>query len=376
MSNISSVPFLDLKKINIAHKDAFLKEVSDVIDSGWYIMGNKLKEFETAFAAYCGTKHCIGAANGLDAIVLILEAYKQLGLLAEGDEVIVPSNTYIASILAITRTGLVPVLTEPDIDTYLLNPLLIEKNITERTKAILPVHLYGRLCDMLQINLLAKKHGLLVIEDCAQSQGAADAAGTRAGNLADAAAFSFYPGKNLGALGDAGAVTTNDAALADAVFALHNYGSHRKYENLYKGYNSRLDEIQAAFLHVKLRTLDNENRRRQEIAAQYLAEIINPKIILPAVRNENAAAYSGHVWHVFPVRADKRDAFMKYLTSQGIQTIIHYPVPPHKQQAYKEWNDQSFPVSELIHSQIISIPISPMMTEAECKYVIEKINEY
>ncbi len=371
-----NIPFLDLKKINAQYRTAFIDELSAVVDSGWYIMGDKLKAFETEFAAYCGTKYCIGVANGLDALILILEGYKQLGLMKDGDEVIVPSNTYIASILAISKARLVPVLVEPDISTYLLDPILIEEKITSKTKAILPVHLYGRLCNMTDINAIAKKYDLKVIEDCAQSQGAVNSEGIKCGSLGDAAGFSFYPGKNLGALGDAGAITTNDKALADAIYALHNYGSHKKYENLYKGYNSRLDEMQAALLSVKLKSLNTENEYRRSIAAEYINYIKNEKIVLPYTNNSNISLAYDNVWHLFTLRTANRDEFQKYLNDNGIQTIIHYPIPPHKQDAYKEMKDESFPISELIHRQIISIPISPVLIKDEYEYVIEIVNKY
>lgn len=346
-----------------------------VQESGWYILGEKVKTFEKEFAEYCGTKYCIGVANGLDALILILEGYKHLGFIKEGDEVIVPSNTYIASILAISKANLTPVLVEPDINTYLINPDLIEQKITSKTKAILPVHLYGRLCDMDAINAIAEKHNLKVIEDSAQSQGAIYKNGKRSGNLGDASGFSFYPGKNLGALGDAGAITTNDDELAEVIKALRNYGSHKKYENIYLGLNSRLDELQAAFLSVKLKKLDEENAIRRAVADHYLNNIKNKKIILPHV-NDTAKNDLSIVWHVFTVRAERRDEFQSYLTTNNMQTVIHYPIPPHKQAAYKEWNNQSFPISEQIHNEIISLPISPVMDQAEVKRVVEIVNAY
>jgi dTDP-4-amino-4,6-dideoxygalactose transaminase len=364
------IKFLDIQKITNRYKDDLMKEIGAVIDSGWFLLGDKKKRFEAEFAAFCGTQYCIGVANGFDALILILEGYKKLGMMQEGDEVIVPSNTYIASILAVSRVGMVPVLVEPNLDDYLLDPALIEAKISSRTKAILPVHLYGQLCDMEAINAIAEKYQLKVIEDSAQSQGAANKDGKRSGSLGDASGFSFYPGKNLGALGDAGAVTTNDAALAEAIQALHNYGSHVKYQNLYKGYNSRLDELQAACLSVKLKWLDQENTRRREIARKYIQGITNKKIILPKypVQGER------HVWHVFTVRVTERQKFQEYLDSKNIQTIIHYPIPPHKQEAYKEWEQDHYPVSELIHGQIISLPISPVMTDAEAEEVIQAVN--
>lgn len=366
------VKFLDIQKINSKNAAELKEAVSRVIDSGWYLLGEEKKIFENNFSQFIGVKHCIGVANGFDALILILEAYKKLGIMQEGDEVIVPSNTYIATILAVSRVGLVPVLVEPNLDDYLIDPALIEAKITSSTKAILPVHLYGQLCNMEAINAIAVKHGLKVIEDSAQSQGATYNNGRRSGNLGDASGFSFYPGKNLGALGDAGAITTNNAALADAIQALHNYGSHIKYQNLYKGYNSRLDEIQAAFLSIKLKQLDKENNRRREIADAYIRGIISKKLILP----QWPAHAESHVWHVFTVRVQNREKFQQYLASREIQTIIHYPIPPHKQEAYKEWKEQVYPISEQIHEQIISLPISPVMEDKEVEAVIQAVNSF
>ncbi len=347
----------------------------NVIDSGWFILGKEVNNFEKEFANFCGVKHCIGVANGLDALILILEGYKQLGFMKDGDEVIVPSNTYIASILAVSKTGLIPVLVEPNIDTYLIDENLIEEKITAKTKAILPVHLYGRLCNMRAINTIAQKHNLKAIEDCAQSHGATSD-GIKCGNLGDAAGFSFYPGKNLGALGDGGAVTTNDDELAEVIRAYRNYGSHKKYENLYKGTNSRLDEIQAAFLSVKLKRLNKDNQERRKIAQHYLKNINNDLIILPFSKETNITDLESHVWHVFPVRVQNRRKFQKYLSDNGIQTVIHYPVPPHKQPAYAEWNNESYPISEKIHLEIISLPISPVMKPEEVEFVCKVVNSY
>jgi dTDP-4-amino-4,6-dideoxygalactose transaminase len=364
------IKFLDLLKINQLHKDQMMEAFERVLDSGWYIMGTELKQFEANFASYCGTKHAIGVANGLDALILIIRAYKELGIFNDGDEIIVPANTYIASILAVSANNLTPVLVDPDLDTYNINPALIEAHITPKTKAILPVHLYGKLCDMAAIGQIAKKHNLKVIEDCAQSHGA-EIGAIRAGNFGDAAGFSFYPGKNLGALGDAGAVTTNDDELAATIRALLNYGSHIKYQNLYKGVNSRLDELQAALLGVKLKTLDAETKIRRDIANRYLAEITNPKIVLPIVKDQEA-----HVWHLFVVRTADRDALQSYLTENGVQTVIHYPIPPHKQEAYKELNNLSFPVSEKIHSEVLSLPINNVLTYDEISSVVKLLNSY
>lgn len=364
------IPFLDLKELNTQYRVELIEACTRVIDSGWYIQGNECKEFDKEFASYCGAKYAIGVANGLDALILILRAYKELGFMKDGDEVIVPSNTYIASILAISQNNLVPVLVEPDINTYLLNPSKIEEKITSKTKAILPVHLYGQTCEMDKINEIAKKHNLKVIEDSAQSHGAYFK-DKRSGNLGDASGFSFYPGKNLGALGDGGAVTTNDEELANTIKALGNYGSHKKYENLYKGVNSRLDEMQAAILRVKLRYLDNELEKRRDIANYYLENIKNENIILPVVRAE-----SNHVWHLFVIRTSKRDELQKYLLDNGVQTLIHYPIPPHNQNAYKEWNNESYPISEQIHTEVLSLPISGVQNLENTKNIVEKLNEF
>jgi len=363
------IPFLDLKAINVQYRTELIEACTKVIDSGWYIQGNECKEFDKEFAQYCGTKYAIGVANGLDALILILRAYKELGVINDGDEVIVPSNTYIASILAISQNNLVPVLVEPDIKTYLIDPDKIEEKITSKTKAILPVHLYGQTCDMDKINEIAKKYNLKVIEDSAQSHGSYYK-DKRSGNLGDVSGFSFYPGKNLGALGDGGAVTTNDEELANTIKALGNYGSYKKYENLYKGVNSRLDELQAAMLRVKLKYLDNEVLKRREIANYYLENIKNDNIILPTVRDED-----NHVWHLFVIRTNKRDELQKYLLDNGIQTLIHYPIPPHKQNAYKEWNNESHEISEQIHDDVLSLPISGVQSLEDTKKIIDLINK-
>lgn len=364
------IKFLDLYSINQVHKEELKEAFERVLESGWYIMGKELKEFESTFAKYCGTKYAIGVANGLDALILIIRAYKELGFFKENDEIIVPSNTYIASILAISANGLIPVLVEPKLGTYNLDASLIEAKITNKTVAILPVHLYGQLCDMKAIADVANKHGLKVIEDCAQSHGAVVNT-KKAGDFSDAAGFSFYPGKNLGALGDAGAITTNNNELAQAIKALLNYGSHIKYQNLYKGVNSRLDELQAALLSVKLKYLDKETNLRRSIASRYLNGIMNSKIILPEVTEELA-----HVWHLFVIRTDNRDEFQQYLAKHEIQTVIHYPIPPHKQQAYKEWNDLTYPISEKIHHEVLSLPLDPTLSEDSVNYIIDVINKY
>ncbi|MCG7407932.1 DegT/DnrJ/EryC1/StrS family aminotransferase [Paenibacillus sp. ACRRX] len=361
------INFLDLKKINLRHEHEMMDAIQKFMHSGWYVLGEDVKRFEAAFAQYCGSKHCIGVANGLDALALIIRAYE----IGEGDEVIVPSNTYIASILSVSMNGATPILVEPDLHTYNIDPALIEEKITSNTKAIMVVHLYGQTCDMDVINRIAKKHNLKVIEDCAQAHGAVYDR-KRAGNLGDAAAFSFYPGKNLGALGDAGAVTTNDDSLAQKLFAIRNYGSHRKYENIYKGVNSRLDEMQASLLSVKLKYLDEDNLKRREIANYYLNFINNPLIVLPSVMHEPES----HVWHLFVVRADNRDSLQKYLLEHDIQTLIHYPIPPHKQEAYSEWGQLNFPISEKIHKEVLSLPISPVMDMTDVRKVVEVINRY
>jgi len=364
------IEFLDLKKVNAQYREELQEAFTRVLDSGWYIMGAELKQFEKDFATYCNTKHAIGVANGLDALILIIRAYKELGFMHDGDEIIVPSNTYIASVLAISLNNLVPVLVEPNIDTYNLDPLNIESKITSKTKAILPVHLYGQLCDMKDINLIAKKHNLKVIEDCAQAHGAI-IEDKKAGNWGDAAGFSFYPGKNLGALGDGGAITTNDDELAECLRALLNYGSHVKYQNLYKGVNSRLDELQAALLKVKLNKLEFETIKKRDTANRYLTEITNPKIVLPKVTNDLA-----HVWHLFVIRTANRDGLQKFLAEKGVQTVIHYPIPPHKQEAYKELNTLSFPISEQMHQEVLSLPLSAVLEKEEIDNIIEILNEY
>jgi dTDP-4-amino-4,6-dideoxygalactose transaminase len=370
------IPFLDLKGINAQYRDELIEACTKVIDSGWYIQGNECQSFEKEFAKYCGSKYAIGVANGLEALTLILRAYKELGVMKDGDEVIVPSNTYIASILAISENNLAPVLVEPDINTYLIDSSKIEEKITSKTKAILPVHLYGQTCQMDEINAIAKKYNLKVIEDSAQSHGAYFGE-KRSGNLGDASGFSFYPGKNLGALGDGGAVTTNDKELANAIKALGNYGSHKKYENLYKGVNSRLDEIQAAMLRVKLRYLDKEIDRRRVIASYYIENITNPNIILP-IKNSKLKIqnYKNHVWHLFVIRTKKRDELQKYLQDNSLQTLIHYPLAPHKQEAYKEWNNEACPISEQIHNEVLSLPISGIQSLEDTKKIVKVLNEF
>ena len=360
------IKFLDLHKINERFRSEIDQRIKTILDKGWYLLGDEDKTFEKHFAEYCGAKHCIGCANGLDALNLIIRAYG----FGAGDEIIVPANTYIASILAISENNCTPVLVEPDINTYNINPDLIEEKITSKTKAIMVVHLYGQAVQMEKISAIAKKYDLKVIEDSAQAHGAFYQ-GKRVGSLGDASGFSFYPGKNLGCLGDGGAVTTNDDELAKKIRAIANYGSHKKYCNLYKGVNSRLDEIQAAVLDVKLKYLDNDNAKRREIARYYRENIKNPKIALPQAYDDKA-----HVWHVFVVRTANRDALQKHLEDNDIQTLIHYPTPPHKQAAYREWNNLSYPITEKIHQEVLSLPISPVMTAEEMKKVAEVINAF
>lgn len=370
------IQFLDLKEINTQHRDELVQACARVMDSGWYIQGAEVKAFEQEFSECCGTKHCIGVANGLDALILVLRAWKEMGMLKEGDEVIVPANTYIASILAITENRLTPVLVEPDPATYNICPANIRAAITDKTKAILAVHLYGQLADMPEIMSIAAEHGLLVLEDSAQAHGA-EINGIKAGNWAHASGFSFYPGKNLGALGDAGAVTTNHDELAQTIRALGNYGSHKKYENFYQGVNSRLDEMQAAMLRVKLKYLDAETKRRREIAAAYSSGIKNPAVVLPIKNSElNIQNYHAHSWHLFVIRTKYRTALQQHLSEQGVQTLIHYPIAPHKQQAYKEWNDQSYPLTEAMHQEVLSLPISPVMADEQVQAVITAINSF
>ncbi|MBA4695975.1 MAG: DegT/DnrJ/EryC1/StrS family aminotransferase [Legionella sp.] len=365
------VPFVDLKAINQRDYDEINKGIRNVIESGWYILGNSCGQFESNFSNYCGSKHCIGVGNGLDALILILRAYKELGILADNDEVIVPANTYIASILSICANNLKPILIDANIESYLIDLDHIESAITKKTKALMVVHLYGQITPMQKIWELAKKYGLKIIEDSAQAHGACYQH-IRAGNLADASGFSFYPGKNLGALGDGGAVTTSDDALAEKIRCLANYGSKIKYNNAVKGINSRLDEIQAAILNVKLARLDDDNQKRRHIAQMYRTKIGNPSLILPNVALEE----NTHVWHLFVVRVEQRDRFQQYLRSYSIDTLIHYPIPPHKQAAYKSLNAMSFPITEKIHREVISLPISPVQTQEQTEYIIEIINQY
>lgn len=362
------IKFLDLEKVTQSHGDEINEAVERVVRSGWYLQGRENERFERHFAEYVGTSHAVGCANGLDALRLIFRAYMELGVMKEGDEVIVPANTYIASILAITDNGLTPVLVEPDIRTYQIDPERIEDAVTSRTRAILLVHLYGQCAYTERIGEICRRYGLRLVEDNAQAHGCLYG-GRRTGSLGDAAGHSFYPGKNLGALGDGGAVTTDDALLADTVRALANYGSAKKYVFRYQGYNSRLDEIQAAVLDVKLRYLDSDNEQRRHIAHRYIEGITHPEIILPQVPD-----WEANVFHIFPVRTHRRDELQRYLSDNGVQTLIHYPIPPHRQECYAEWNDRCYPVTEAIHAQELSLPISPVMTDGEADEVIRIVN--
>ncbi|MGV8828585.1 MAG: aminotransferase class V-fold PLP-dependent enzyme [Breznakibacter sp.] len=387
-NNQPVVPFLSLEQVNLAYRCEIEQATDRVLKSGWYLLGNENKNFEANYAKYCGTKHCIGVANGLDALRLILKAYLEMGVMQEGDEVIVPANTYIASILAITDNRLSPVLVEPDLTTYNIDPFKIEEKITPRTKAIMIVHLYGQCAMHTEIARLVEKYNLKLVEDSAQAQGARYGE-LVAGGIGHASGHSFYPGKNLGALGDAGAVTTNDDELASVVRTLANYGSKVKYHNEYQGLNSRLDELQAAVLDAKLQHLDADNQKRREIAQYYLQNIQHPDIILPHSNSSKLPTVNcslmtdpcslnpepcSHVWHVFIVRTQRRDELQKYLADHGIQTLIHYPIPPHQQVCYRDWNGLSFPITEQIHQQVLSLPISPVMDEKDFHKVVSAIN--
>lgn len=364
------IPFLSLKDITAHYRNEIAEAVTRVVDSGWYLLGEEAKGFEREYATYIGTKHCIGCGNGLDALTLILRAYKELGVMHDGDEIVVPANTYIATILSITENNLVPILIEPTFETLEIDDSLIEKHITNRTKAIMIVHLYGRCAYTDTIGNLCRKYSLKLIEDNAQAHGCRF--GTKhTGSLGDAAGHSFYPGKNLGALGDAGAVTTDDDELATCIRALANYGSSQKYVFDYCGRNSRLDEIQAAVLKVKLRHLDDENHKRQQIATIYYENILNPSVKLPTrLPDEN------NVYHLFPIFCTKRDELQQYLTNNGVQTLIHYPIPPHKQKCYIKWGKKSLPITEKIHKEELSLPISPVIALDDAKRVAELINDF
>jgi len=382
------IPFLDLKKINEPYETVFQDKLKAVLDNGWYILGKEVETFEKAFAEYCQTQYCIGVGNGFDALVLIFKGYIQLGKLQKGDEVIVPANTYIASILAILQADLIPVLVEPKLETYNIDPDLIQQQITSNTKAILAVHLYGQLAEMDKMNQIAIENDLIIVEDAAQSHGAfgnfkknksqipnkdvqENNLKSKINNLKSATAYSFYPGKNLGCLGDGGAITTNDSELAKVLFSLRNYGSEQKYYNEYIGVNSRLDEIQAAFLNVKLPNLNFDNDKRRAIAKRYLSEIKNAKIILPFWDLSD-----NHVFHLFVIRTSNREDLQAYLTQNNIQTVIHYPVPPHQQKALKDWNNLSFPITEKIHNEVLSLPMSPVLTDEEVSFIVGVLNRY
>ncbi len=360
------VPFVDLKAPHVELRQELRDAFERVMDSGWYILGNEVNLFEKEFSEYCQSKHCVGVGNGLDALHLILRGYG----IGEGDEVIVPSNTYIATWLAVSYAGASPVAVEPDLKTYNIDPAKIESSITSRTKAIIAVHLYGQPADMDPINQIAKKYKIKVIEDAAQAHGA-KYKGNRVGSLADAAGFSFYPGKNLGALGDGGAVTTNDQNLAEKVRILSNYGSEIKYHNSFKGYNSRLDELQAAFLRVKLQKLDAWNCHRMKLATAYLDQLKNTNVVSPFVPE-----WADHVWHLFVVRSGQRDILKNKLSDKDVTTMIHYPIPPHLQPAYSELKlkNGSFPVAELIHRETLSLPLWPNMSESQLKHVVSVVN--
>lgn len=360
------IKFLDLHKINERFRNEIDARIKGVLDSGWYLQGKENECFCRRFAAFCGTKYALGVANGLDALSLIIRGYGW----GAGDEIVVPANTFIATILAISENGCTPVLVEPDIVTYNIDPDKIEAAITPRTKAIFVVHLYGQAVQMERIWAIARKYNLKIVEDAAQAHGAMYQ-GRRTGNLGDAAGFSFYPGKNLGAMGDAGGITTNDEELFERCKAIANYGSDRKYHHIYKGVNSRLDEIQAAILDVKLTHLDEDNARRRAIASRYRAEITNPLITLPQTYAEEA-----HVWHIFAVRTANREALINHIESSDIQTNIHYPTPPHKQGAYSEWAGQFYPITEKIHREVVSLPMSPELMDDEVSKVVAVVNEF
>jgi dTDP-4-amino-4,6-dideoxygalactose transaminase len=380
------IKFLDLQKINAQYNQELKEVATAVIDSGWYLLGDRVSRFETNLANYIDVKHAVGVANGLDALRLILKAYIEMGVMKEGDEVIVPANTYIASILAISDNRLKPVLVEPDINTYNIDISLIEQHITEKTRAIMVVHLYGQVCWSEDLESIVKRYNLKIIEDNAQAIGAVYTSTInqttmlkKTGSLGHAAGFSFYPGKNLGALGDSGAVTTNDDELAGIIRALANYGSKQKYVNEYQGLNSRLDEIQAAFLDVKLKYLDSENQIRRQIAQFYIENIRNPEIILPISKlHPRTPVYNlnSHVWHLFVFRIKNRNKLQQYLSENSIQSLIHYPIPPHKQLAYKSWNMRCFLITEKIHEEVLSLPISPVMKDTEVEKIVSVLNHY
>lgn len=369
------IPFLDLKKINSEMREEISKATIRVLDSGSYILGDEVASFEEEFAGYCGAAHCIGVGNGLDALTLIIRAYIEIGKLDRGDEIIVPANTYIASVLAITENDLKPILVDPDINTFNICPNNIKAAITPRTKAIMAVHLYGRIAAMGEIKQIAKEFDLLVIEDAAQSHGAI-LSGKRSGSFGDAAGFSFYPGKNLGALGDGGAVITDDKNLADIIRTIRNYGSIEKYKNSLIGINSRLDELQAAILRIKLRHLDEQTRRRRSVAMKYLCGIKNVNITLPLqVQNSDEDLFD-HVFHLFVVRSPYRDQLKNYLEKLSIMTLIHYPIAPHHQKCFAKYKDLHLPTTDLLENEILSLPMSQILTDAQVDYVVEAVNNF
>lgn len=364
------IPYLNLSKINAPYEEAFLEKTRFFLQKGHYILGDEVLQFEQEFAAYCNTNHCIGVGNGLDALILIFKAYIELGILHEGDEILIPANTYIASILAVMNAGLTPRLVDTNLLNYNLTIEVLQQQVTQHTKGVLMVHLYGQVTDALAIKTFCRDFGLVLVEDAAQAHGAV-CNHMKAGSVGDAAGFSFYPGKNLGCLGDGGAVTTNNSELANCIRSLRNYGSELKYHNIYKGINSRLDEIQAAFLRLKLADLDFDNKKRQGIAKRYISEIDNPMMALPFVSD-----FEAHVFHIFAVRTENRQDFQQYLLEHGIQTLIHYPIAPHKQQAMREFENLNLPMSELIHKDILSIPLHSCLTVPEQDMIIERINNF
>lgn len=367
------IKFLDLQKINLQYQNEIENKLVKVFRSGWYLLGEEVKNFEQNLSEYIGVKNIIGVSNGLDALRLIIRGYKELGVMNEGDEIIVPANTYIASALAISDNNLVPVFVDPSEHTFNIDISKIKEKITSKTKAIMIVHLYGQVVFSEELKSLAQKYKLKIIEDHAQAIGA-EWQGIKTGNLGNAAGFSFYPGKNLGALGDAGAVSTNDEDLAEVIRDLANYGSQKKYINKYCGLNSRLDEMQAAVLNIKLKYIDKENQKRRKVAYYYLQNIKNPKIVLPAI--DNCSTNKSHVWHLFVIRSQKRDSLQKYLEEKQIQTLIHYPIPPHKQEAYNEYENLSLPITECLSREILSLPISSVITLQEIEKIVEYINQF
>ena len=364
------VKLLDLQKITAMHRDEYDMAIRSVLDAGWFLQGHANQQFESDYAQYVGTKHCVAVANGLDALKLIIRGYKELGVFHDGDEIIVPANTYIATILAITDNNLVPVLVEPTWEYLEIDIDKVEEAITSKTRGVMTVHLYGRIAYNDKLSAICKSHGLKLMEDCAQSHGC-EWNGRKTGALGDAAAHSFYPGKNLGAFGDAGAVTTDDEELATVIRALANYGSQKKYVFRYVGMNSRMSEIDAAVLDIKLKYLDEDNKKRQQLADYYYTHISNPLIALP-----KRIADDNNVYHQFPIFCERRDELQAYLTEHDIQTLIHYPIPPHKQECYRQWNSRLYPITEKIHAQELSIPMNQSITEDEATEVVERLNSF